>query len=139
MEGINEYLPLNKKKKVYIIMKYNIINKEKYLELFSDEFCKKNKKLCKFIINNKEYDLVSKLNLDNYIKINTLKVKLSIINNIISFRKMFNKCKSLISLPKIINVSTNKVKDLSFMFSGCSSLKKLPDISKWNTSNVDNL
>ena len=87
MKGLNEYLPMNKKKKAYIILKYNMINKTKNLEIFSDEFFKKSKKLCKIIINNKKYDFINKLNLENFVENDNLKLKLIIIDRLVSFKK----------------------------------------------------
>ena len=51
---------------------------------------------------------------------------------------MFNKCKSLISLPDISIWNTSNVDDMSALFNECKSLISLPDISKWNISKVIN-
>jgi len=72
---------------------------------------KKNKKNCKLIIDNKEYEITEEYNIKQY-KNNKLKIKLEGINNIT---------------------------DMSFMFEGCSSLISLPDISKWNTNNIKDM
>ena len=65
--------------------------------------------------------------------------KLMIMVNNFSFINlsgMFSDCKSLVSLPDISELNTNKVMDMSYMFSNCEALKSLPDISKWNTNNI---
>ena len=55
------------------------------------------------------------------------------------FSKMFNECKSLLSLPDISKWNTSRCNNMMFMFSECKLLSKLPDLSKWDTSKVDNI
>ena len=52
---------------------------------------------------------------------------------------MFDKCKSLSSIPDISKWNTSKLNNMRNMFSECISLLSLPDISNWNTSNVNNM
>ena len=52
---------------------------------------------------------------------------------------MFNRCRSLLSLPDISKWNTNNVTNMSWMFYECKSLSSLPDISKWNINNVTNM
>ena len=90
---------------------YNINENDKeygYINIFGSEFVKKNKNICKMIIDNKEYEISEKYNIKSYNK-NKLEIKLKGIDN---------------------------VTDMSYMFYGCSSLSSLPDISKWNTNNL---
>ena len=79
---------------------YNTKNKE-YINLFGDKFIENNKKICKMIVDNKEYEIAARYYVKN--NNNILKIKLKGIN---------------------------KVNDISYMFDGCSSLLSLPDISK---------
>ena len=80
-------------------------------------------------------------------------------NNLLNTRNKYIKSKSIIYLPKIIDMSgifnwcsslkslpdditkfnTINTKYMYKLFSGCSSLLSLPDISKWNTSNVEDM
>ena len=60
------------------------------------------------IIDNEEYDLTEKYNVNIYDN-NTLKIKLIGITNITDMCDMFSWCSSLISLPDINNWNTNNV------------------------------
>ena len=112
----------------------------KKLKIFGDKFVENNKNFCKIIINDKEYELTSTLNLKNIIIDNYIvEIKLKGINNITNMSNMINECEYLFSLPDISNWNTNKITDISYIFYNCSSLKSLPDISKWNTNNVNNM
>ena len=90
---------------------YNIDEDENIIQIFGSEFVKNNKKICKMIINNKEYEIIEYYNIKSTNN-NILKIKLEGINN---------------------------VTNMSFIFSGCTSLLSLPDISKWNTTNIINM
>ena len=117
---------------IYII--YNIENKE-YIDIFGYNFVINNKKYCKMLIDNKEYEIKCHYNVEKY-KNNILKIKLKGINNVTNMSFMFYGCSSLLSLPDISKWKTNNVTNMSCMFYGCSSLPSLPDISKWNTNNA---
>jgi len=123
----------------YINIIYDI-NKEKgnEINIFGYEFIKKNKNKCKMIIDNMEYEITNKYNIENY-KYNKLNIKLKLIDKISDMSSMFCGCSSLSSLPDISKCNTNNVKDMSGMFFGCSSLSSLPDISKWNTNKISNM
>ena len=108
------------------------------IKIFGYNFVKKNKNVCKIIIDNKEYEMEDSYKIKNY-KNNILKIKLKGINKVTDMSYMFEGCSSLISLPDISNWNTNKVTDMSYMFDRCSSLISLPDISNWNTHNVYNM
>ena len=124
---------------------YDINNKdeedeeeEQIINIFGAEFVKNNKNKCKMIIDNKEYEISEKYNIENY-NDNILEIKLKLIENIIDMSYMFYCCSSLSSLPDISKWNTINVIDMSYMFYYCSSLSSLPDISKWNTNNVTNM
>ena len=140
---------------------YNIINNEKEIKIFGDDFVTNNKNLCKILYNNKEYALTSKFVIHSN-EDNILKIKLKGINNITNLNSMFEGCSQLsnlsnlssldttfvirmgsvfknckcLELPDISNWNTSNVEFMFSVFEGCSSLKSLPDISNWNTSNV---
>ena len=140
------------------------INYEYKIKIFGNEFIKNNKKKCKIIMENKEYNIFEFLNVKNRYQ-TILKIKLKEIktitnmssmfsgcnslisldtsnwnmNNVINMSSMFSECKSLTSLPDISNWNTNNVTNMSYMFYKCESLVSLPDISKWNTSNINNM
>ena len=122
---------------INIIYDINKENKED-INIFGDEFVKKNKNICKMIIDNEEYEITEKYNVKSNNN-NKLKVKLKGINNVTNMSYMFNGCSSLLSLPDISKWNTSNVNDISYMFYECSSLSSLPDISKWNTNNVINM
>ena len=123
----------------YINIIYDI-NKEKgdEINIFGAEFVKNNKNKCKMIIDNKEYEISEKYNIENY-NDKILKIKLKELENVTNMRGMFCDCESLSSLPDISKWNTNNVTNMSNMFYECSSLSSLPDISKWNTNNVTNM
>jgi len=71
------------------------------------------------VIDDKEYKIIEKYNIEKYIK-NELKIKLKEIDNITNMSKMFYGCSSLSSMPDISKWITNNVTNMSFMFYGCS-------------------
>ena len=145
---------------IYEINKKNIWYER--IKIFGEEFVENNKKKCKMIIDDKEYEISEKYNITNYnngileIKLkgitnmsgmfsnisslsSLIDISISNTNNITNMSEMFYGCSSLLSLPDISKWNTNNVKDMSYMFYGCSSLLSLPDISKWNTNNVTDM
>ena len=108
------------------------------INIFGDEFIKNNKNKCKMIIDNKEYEITNKFNVENYNN-NRLKIKLKKIYNITNMSYMFSGCSSLLSLPDISKWNTNNITDISHMFSGYILLYTLPDISNWVTDNATNM
>ena len=90
------------------------------------------------VIDNKEYEITEKYNVEKYNN-NHLKIKLKEIENITNMSYMFNECTSLLSLPDISKWDTNNITNMSSIFNECSSLSSLPDISKWNTNNVTDI
>ena len=131
-----------------------IEEKEDTIKIFGHEFVENNKNICKMIIDNEEYEIKEKFNINGYNN-NILNIKLKGIDNVTNMCYMFDSCKSLSSLPDIskwntnnvTNTSlpdiskwnTNNVTNMSYMFSGCKLLSSLPDILKWNTNNVTNM
>ena len=130
---------------ITILYKIKNIKNKKSIRIFGEEFVKNNKDKCKIIINGKEIELCSYINI-NINKINNNKIyeiKLNGINSITNMSRMFiNEFDDeiqLLSLPDISNLNTKNIIDMSYMFYGCSSLSSLPDFSKWNTQNVTNM
>ena len=123
----------------YINIIYDI-NKEKgdEINIFGSEFVENNKNKCKMIIDNMEYDITDKYNIENY-KYNRLNIKLKGIDKISDMSYMFSGCSSLSSLPDISNWNTNNANNMSGMFYECKSLSSLPDISNWNTNNIKDI
>ena len=116
-------------------------NNSDNVQIFGENFICNNKYKCKIIYNNEEYELTRYFNDINnqYKNQDPFTFKLKGINNITDMSFMFDKCKSLSSIPDISKWNTSKVNNMSFMFSECISLSSLPDISKWDTSNVNNM
>ena len=88
-------------------------------------FIKNNKNKFKIFYNNKEYDLITKFNIEN---MKELEIELNGILNITNMSNMFYKCYNLISLPDIHLINTKDVTNMSCMFYYCSSLTSLPNI-----------
>ena len=68
--------------------------KEQNINIFGEEFAKNNKNICKMIIDDKEYEITEKCNIENYTN-NELKIKLKGIDNITNISYMLNGCSSL--------------------------------------------
>jgi len=92
---------------------YNINNEN--IRIFGYEFVKNNRKNCKMIIHNKEYEINEYYNIKNYSN-NKIRVKLKGIHIISNMSNMFFGCSSLISLPDISKLNTNNVTNMSFCF-----------------------
>ena len=117
---------------IYKIKGKHIIN------IFGSDFVKNNKNICKMIIDNKEYKLTQKYNVEKYNN-DKIKIKLKGIDNVTNMSYMFNECTSLSSLLDISKWNTKNATNMSYMFSECSLLSSLPDISKWNTNNITDM
>jgi len=135
--GKNNEIVVKDKSEINII--YNI-NKEisNNINIFGSNFVKNNKNICKMIIENREYEIAKKYNINNYNK-NILQIKLKGIKNVKDMSCMFEECSSLSLLPDISKWNTNNVTNMNGMFGECSSLLSLPDISNWNTNNVTDM
>ena len=128
---------------IYKIEKVEDKNPKK-IRIFGDIFVKNNKEKCKIIIDEKELDLCSHLEINNKdLKNDKFELKLKGINAITNLSYMFNSdyeepC-PLISLPDISKKNTENVTEMANMFYNCHSLISLPEISKWNTKNVTDM
>ena len=123
------------------IIEINIIydiNRKNNIRIFGSKFVKNNKNICKMIIDNGEYEIAEEYNIKSNNN-NKLKIKLKGIDNINNMSSMFDRCSSLLSLPDISKLNTNKVTDMNSLLCKCTSLSSLPDISKWNTNKVTNM
>ena len=87
---------------IYDINKKNelIENDKNNINIFGSEFVKINRNICKMIIDNNEYEITEKYNVNSYNK-NILQVKLKGINNVTNMTHMFYGCSSLLYLPDI--------------------------------------
>ena len=71
------------KTKNEILIKYFIKKDDKKIKIFGEKFVENNKDKCKYIYDNKEYELTKEFDLTNYNKSNEiLEIKLTGINNI---------------------------------------------------------
>ena len=123
-----------------ILIKYKINKEDEEINIFGENFVKNNKDKCKFIYEDKEYELNSKFSLANIDKSkDILEIKLTGIQNVTDMSYLFFGCRSLISIPDISEWDTSKITSMKFIFCHCNSLISLPDISKWNTSNVKDM
>ena len=131
---INIYNKINNK----ISIIYNINKNDKEIKVFDGKFVENNFKNCIMIIDNKEYKLSDKFNIQNYNQ-DKITIKLKGIKNITDMSYMFRDCESLLSISDISKWSTSNINNMSHTFGYCKSLISLPDISKWNTSNVNDM
>ena len=90
---------------------------------------KNNKNICKMIIDNNEYEITEKYNVNNNYNNNILQIKLKGINNYTNMCGMLSRCSSLLYLADISKWNTNKVTSMNGLFSRCTALSSLPDIS----------
>ena len=133
----------NDKNKIPMItMTYKINNNDEKIKVLGENFVKKNKGKCKFLINEKKY------NISEYIKSSKFSINKDVTQFIViltDFKSetftdlsyMFYNCKSLTSLDfQLFN--TQNVTDLNSMFYECHSLSSL-DLSSFNTENVTNM
>ena len=105
-----------------------------------EKFVKKNKSICKLIVDGESKELCSYLSNNDYMKNRVeIEIKLTGIKNIIDASFMFSGCVSLISLPDFDKWNTSNINNMRGMFLLCSSLSNLPDISKWDTTNVNDI
>ena len=98
---------------------------EQIINIFGTEFVKNNKNKCKMIIDNKEYEISEKYNIENY-NDKILKIKLKVIENVTDMSYMFKRCSSLLSLPDISKWNTNNVTNMSVMFYGLKNYIQIP-------------
>ena len=123
-----------------ISIKYKINKEDEYINIFGEEFVENNKNICKYIYDNKEYELSPKFDLKRFDKSkDILEIKLTGIKNITNMSDLFNDCKYLLNINEISEMDTSNITDMSRIFSNCESLISLPDISKWNTFNATNM
>ena len=132
----------NEDKEDEITIRYKIedIMDRKEIRLFGDEFVKNNRRKCKIIIDKKEFNLKTYVDINvNQLNNGIFEIKLKGIKKVTNMSYMFYNCESLSSLPNISKWKTQNVTDMKFMFYNCTSLSTLSDISKWNTLNVINM
>ena len=124
------------KEETILVAKYKI-NKQK-IKIFGSLFVKNNKKNCKIICEEKEYELKDEFDIVNKQK-EILEIELKCISSITDISNLFSGCESLISLTGLSNLDTSKMVNMESIFSGCISLLSIPDISNWDISNVMNI
>ena len=123
-----------------INIEYKIKEDDIKIKIFDEDFIKNNKDNCKIIIDEKEHEICSELEIkENMKNKKSIKIKLKEIKPITNLFAMFAECTSLISLPDICNFDMTNITNLRSIFFKCSSLSSLSDISKWNTKNVKNM
>ena len=104
---------------------------------FGDGFVKNNQKRILLINDNKLIKLRKSVEVKNKIENFQTKIKLKIMDLLLSMENMFKE--DLTSVKYLSKINTRNVNNMSNLFSRCSSLESLPDISKWNTNNVTNM
>ena len=121
-----------------MILRYEIRENIKQIKILGDNFVETNKLNCKLIIDNKEREIISDLNIENF-KNKYLTIKLVETKPITNMSYMFSECSYLSPLSDLSKWDTTNVTDMNNIFSKCYFVKSLPDISNWNTSNVKNM
>ena len=109
-----------------ILIKYLIKKEDEKINIFGEEFVENNKDKCKYIYENKEYELTKEFELTNYNKSNKiLEIKLIGTNNITDISYLFDECGSLIEVPDISEWDTSNIVNMESLFSHCELLKSL--------------
>ena len=109
-----------------ILIKYLIKKNAQKINIFGEEFVRYNKDKCKYIYENKEYELTKEFDLTNFDKSNEiLEIKLTDINNITNMSYLFCFCYSLIEVPDISEWDTSNIVNMESLFSHCELLKSL--------------
>ena len=110
------------------------------IRIFGNIFVHNNKDKCKIIVEDKEYNLCGKMNINKMKKIgDECEIQLKIINDLTDLSYMFHQCNSLSVSSEINKINISNVSNISNLFSECQYLSQLPDVSKWNTSNVKDM
>ena len=119
---------------------YLLEGKDEKIKIFDELFVNNNKKNCKIIISENEFELVDYIDLTK-IKTNNnlLKIKLKEIKTITNMSYMFYNCKSLLSFSNFDKWNTSNVLNINSLFYNCTNLKPIPDISNWDISNVTDI
>ena len=122
-----------------ITIKYIILEDDK-IKIFNKDFVLKNKENFKIIVEGKEQEICSELDITENIKNKEfLEIKLKQYNLVYDISNMFAECKQLISISDLSNLNTIEVTHMENLFYDCSELESISDISKWKTSNVINM
>ena len=151
----NEIILLGKKRNNYqnliepqqgnkIKILYKCDNEKKEIQLFGNNFVKRNKNRCYILINNNKIDLINefKYNKDDLNGEGYLEVILKERETINDMSEMFSGCDQLIGFSNKSNDyywDTSSVTNMRQMFGKCKELIKLDGISKWDISKVTNL
>ena len=132
------------------------------IKIFGTEFVKKNEDLCYIMYKNTKTKIKEKIQVEKnedkiLIELESIKpitnmsymfkdcINLYFIegfqsfdtSEVISMEKMFQNCKSLETLPFILE--TQKVTKMDYMFHNCVNLSKCEYVLNWNTSNVTDM
>ena len=76
-----------------ILIKYKVNQNENYIDIFGFDFVENNKKICKYIYEDKEYELTDKFDLKNFDKSkDILEIKLIWIKNVTNMSHLFDGC-----------------------------------------------
>ena len=114
---------------------YEINKGKNKINLFGNDFVRKNKDKCYLMINNEKSELKEFLEINGEQK-GEIQIKLCESETINDMSSMFNGCTSLVSLPNISNWDSKNINNMSSMFYGCITLNSFEGISNWNTTNV---
>ena len=106
------------------------------VKIFSNEFVRNNKDNCKLIVNNREIELKSELDINKYFpdRPSTITIRLKLINPITNMKNAF-KNTDLISAPDLSKFDTSKVETFEGTFRNCRHLQNLPQL-EWDMKNV---
>ena len=121
-----------------IDLRYKYYNQR--VRLFGDTFVHNNVNNCALVVENKEYKLCNKIDMNKMKKIgNEYEIKLKIKEPLTDLSYMFHQCNSLSPSSEINKINTSYATDISYIFSECQYLVQLPDISAWDTAKVENM
>ena len=116
---------------------YNVeekdIDKEGYVIIIGENFCKENNDKVDLIINGKKENLCHKYKLQKGIN----KIKIIFKKDIQNYSYLFCDCSSLSDISSLSTWDVSNVNNLTCLFYGCNSLKILSGLRKWNVKNVN--
>ena len=113
-----------------INIKYKIEDDTIKIKLFGEEFVKNNKDDFKIILEDKEQELCSELDITEKMKNKKiLEIKLKQYNIVYNLSNMFEGCKQLISISELSNLNTTEVINMDNFFYDCTLLTSLSSVS----------
>ena len=145
-QNLKNKLEIQKEENKIVRMKYLLddcyFECNKYMRIFGEEFTEKNKDKCTMVIAEKEYKIVTMIDMDEFERygINKKNKTVEIIligEEIKDMSFMFYSCQSLIEVDFSL-FNTEKITNMSLMFMYCGSLTRVI-FPEYNTRDLTNM